>query len=265
MKYATTGLELPLCFFHTHLMNEKKHSLDIYTPPMDPWLDVIHQDDHILVLNKQSGLLSVPGKGAHLSDCLEARAQAHAPEARTVHRLDRDTSGIVIMAMTREAQRHLGLQFERRKTEKTYIARVHGRVKSDQGEIDLPLTCDWPNRPRQMVDYERGKQALTSWIVISREAETTRMRLTPKTGRSHQLRVHMLALGHPIVGDNFYGPDAENHEVGQTIGLAIHRATGQAIGQTAEQIRRLMLHAEALTLHHPDGGHRVTFTSPCPF
>lgn len=210
----------------------------IYDPPMRPYLDVIHRDDDILVLNKQSGLLSVPGKHCAHKDCLEKRAQSVFPTATTVHRLDKDTSGVMIMAMTRPAHRHLGLQFERRKTEKIYIARVWGQVTEEHGEIDLPLICDWPNRPRQMVDHQRGKSAQTRWEVIEREETCTRVILYPHTGRSHQLRVHLLTIGHPILGDNLYG--------------------GQQSRQAAS---RLQLHARKLSLHHPATGQRISFTS----
>jgi tRNA pseudouridine32 synthase/23S rRNA pseudouridine746 synthase len=170
-----------------------------------------------------------------------ARSKTH-PEARIVHRLDMDTSGVMVLAMNAQAHRHLGLQFERRKTEKTYVAEVWGQIERDAGEIDLPLVCDWPNRPKQMVSFEHGKPALTRWQVIMRNERTTRVRLFPFTGRSHQLRVHMLSLGHPIVGDRFY-------------------ATGDAL----EASPRLRLHAESLTLHHPTGGRRVTFETACEF
>ena len=214
----------------------------IYQPPTEPWLDVIHQDDEILVLNKPSGLLSVPGKADTHKDCLEARAQEAYPEARTVHRLDMATSGVCVMAMNAKAHRHLGLQFERRHTDKIYVARVAGILQQDKGEVDAPLICDWPNRPKQMVDWENGKSALTRWEVATREADATRVKLFPHTGRSHQLRVHMLHIGHPILGDEFYAPP-----------------------ELREQADRLQLHALSLTLHHPDGGERVTFTAPCPF
>ncbi|MET1412749.1 pseudouridine synthase [Roseibium sp. HPY-6] len=214
----------------------------VYSPPQEPFLPVLHADSDLLVVGKPSGLLSVPGKAPEHSDCLEARAQSIYPQARIVHRLDMDTSGVMVLAMNAGAHRHLGLQFERRKTRKTYIADVWGLVKEDSGEVDLPLICDWPNRPRQMVCHENGKEALTNWQVISRFDKTTRVRLFPHTGRSHQLRVHMLALGHPILGDRFY-------------------AEGEALAASG----RLALHAESLELHHPTGGERVTFHSRCPF
>jgi 23S rRNA-/tRNA-specific pseudouridylate synthase len=148
---------------------------DTYTPPPDDALPVVHLDDHLIVLDKPSGLLSVPGKGEALADCLEARVQArHPASALTVHRLDRDTSGLVVMAMTPQAQRHLGLQFERRKLAKTYIAIVSGVIAQDAGEIDLPLIADWPNRPLQKVCHETGKPALTRWRVLERTSYNPR-------------------------------------------------------------------------------------------
>lgn len=213
-----------------------------YKPPMEPYLEVLHQDDHILILAKQSGLLCVAGKPADHSDCLEHRAQEAYPSARLVHRLDRETSGVVVMAMHAKAQRHLGLQFERRKIRKTYVARVWGQVEAEQGAVDLPLSCDWPNRPKQMVDYANGRPAYTEWKVLAREDRVTRLRLSPLTGRSHQLRVHMLSLGHPILGDSFY-------------------ATGEALAASG----RLQLHAETLVIHHPADGALRTFSVPSPF
>ena len=211
-----------------------------YTPPQEP-LSILHSDHEILIVNKPHGLLSVPGKGAHLADCLMSRVQDAFPEALLVHRLDRDTSGVMVFALTPHAQRHLGLQFEKRQVRKTYVARVWGRVAERTGTVDLPLNVDWPNRPRQMVDHVKGRPAVTEWRVVRATDEETRLRLYPKTGRSHQLRVHMMAIGHPILGDPFYadGP-ARAHE-------------------------RLMLHAENLRLRHPDGGRGVSFSAKVPF
>jgi len=211
-----------------------------YAPPDTP-LDIVHADEAILVVNKPAGLLSVPGKGDHLSDCLTARIKAAFPEALLVHRLDMDTSGVMVFALTPHAQRHLGLQFEKRMMKKVYVARVWGEVAEAQGEIDLPLCVDWENRPRQHVNHETGRPAQTGWRRVRVEEGTTRMRLYPKTGRSHQLRVHMLALGHPILGDPFY-------------------ATG-----AARDYPRLMLHAESLKLRHPEGGKGLLFRVPVPF
>ncbi len=214
-------------------------SPEVYSPPSDEGLAVVHMDGHMIVLDKPSGLLSVPGKGAALADCLEARVQARHPQALTVHRLDRDTSGLVVMAMTPEAQRHLGLQFERRKLAKSYVAVVAGVVGDNEGEIDLPLIADWPNRPLQKVCFEQGKRALTRWRVLERGPSSTRVLLEPHTGRSHQLRVHLKELGHPILGDPMYGD--------------------------ASSAPRLMLHAHTLELHHPADGTRLKLEAPVPF
>jgi tRNA pseudouridine32 synthase/23S rRNA pseudouridine746 synthase len=200
-----------------------------YTPPMDP-LEVLRLDHEVIVLNKPAGLLSVPGKGEELADCLLTRVQVAFPDALLVHRLDRDTSGVMVFALTRHAQRHLSQQFEKRETKKTYIARVWGVPAEESGTIDLPLIVDWPNRPRQMVCHATGKPAQTDWRMTRDEGETARMRLSPRTGRSHQLRVHMLSLGHVILGDPIY-------------------ATG-----AAATFPRLMLHSEELRFKHPDGG-----------
>ncbi len=211
-----------------------------YSPPDDP-LVVLHEDAQVLLVDKPAGLLSVPGKGPHLADCLLARVQTAFPDALLVHRLDRDTSGVMIFALTPHAQRHLGLQFEKRMTRKTYEARIWGVPAEKSGEINLPLIVDWPNRPRQMVCHETGKPAQTEWRVIRDEGATARVRLMPKTGRSHQLRVHMLALGHPILGDPFYadGP--------------------------ARAYARMMLHSKELRFNHPDGGRSVKVSAPTPF
>ena len=212
-----------------------------YAPPDEP-LNVIHADHAILIVDKPAGLLSVPGKGEDLADCLIARVQMVYPEALLVHRLDRDTSGVMVFALTRHAQRELSLQFEKRKVRKTYRARLSGHLEPKEGHVDLPLIVDWPNRPRQHVDHENGKPAQTDWKVLGHDEDgTTRVRLFPLTGRSHQLRVHMQSLGHPILGDALY-------------------AEGEARDQP-----RLMLHAESLRFNHPETGRGVTFTAPCPF
>jgi tRNA pseudouridine32 synthase/23S rRNA pseudouridine746 synthase len=202
-------------------------------------LRLVHADAALLVLDKPAGLLTVPAKPPGPADCLEARVRAAHPEALLVHRLDRDTSGVVVFARTRLAQRHLNWQFERRQVAKTYEARVAGEVAGEAGEIDLPLACDWPNRPRQMVCPTRGKPALTGWRVLAREPGATRLELRPLTGRSHQLRVHLLAIGHPILGDPFYGDPAA--------------------------APRMQLHAARIGFRHPDGGTRVEFAAAVPF
>ena len=213
---------------------------DVYAPPQDP-LRLLHDDAQLVVIDKPSGLLSVPGRGAHLADCLLSRVQAVFPDALLVHRLDRDTSGVMVFALTPHAQRHLGLQFEKRQVKKTYVARVQGLLEPKTGRVDLPLIVDWPNRPRQKVCHETGKPAQTDWRVLRAAEDESRVRLMPRTGRSHQLRVHMLALGHPILGDPFY-------------------ATG-----TARDHPRLMLHSEELRLRHPEGGAGLRFRAASPF
>jgi tRNA pseudouridine32 synthase/23S rRNA pseudouridine746 synthase len=211
-----------------------------YDPPQDP-LVILHEDAEVLLVDKPSGLLSVPGKGPHLADCLLTRVQQVFPGALLVHRLDRDTSGVMIFAMTPYAQRHLGLQFEKRMTRKTYVARVWGVPTEPAGTIDLPLIVDWPNRPLQKVCHDTGKPAQTDWKRIKDEGDTARVRMFPRTGRSHQLRVHMLSIGHPILGDPFY-------------------ATGPA-----RDYPRLMLHSEELRFNHPQGGRSTKIRSKAPF
>ncbi len=211
-----------------------------YDPPQDP-LDILHEDSDIVAVNKPSGLLSVPGRGEHLADCLITRVQAAFPQALLVHRLDRDTSGVMIFGQTPHAQRHLSMQFEQRKTRKTYVARVWGRLEPKVGTVDLPLIVDWPNRPLQMVDHENGKPAVTDYRVMKASDTESRVRLFPKTGRSHQLRVHMLALGHVILGDPLY-------------------AEGEA-----RDFDRLMLHSEELRVNHPESGKGMNFRTKAPF
>ena len=211
-----------------------------YDPPDTP-LDILYEDASILVVNKPAGLLTVPGKLEGRQDCLITRLQAARWDALTVHRLDCDTSGVIIFARSKQAQGFLGQEFEQRRAQKTYVARLTGRMEADTGTVDLPLGSDWEYRPRQKVDPEKGRPAVTDWQVISRTENETRVRLTPHTGRSHQLRVHMLALGHPILGDQIYAPE------------------------TLSDYSRLMLHAETLSLHHPATKERISFTAQTPF
>ncbi|PYG30530.1 ribosomal large subunit pseudouridine synthase A [Pelagimonas varians] len=213
---------------------------DVYNPPMDP-IEVLYEDYEILAVNKPAGLLSVPGKSEDLSDCLLERVEIAFPTARLVHRLDRDTSGVMVFGLTAFAQRHLGQQFEKRTTKKTYVARVAGQMDDKEGEVDLPLTVDWPNRPRQMVCHETGKPSVTEWKVIRSSEVETRVRLFPQTGRTHQLRVHMLSLGHPILGDPLYAPE------------------------TSEGFDRMMLHAEELRVSHPESGKGIRLRAKAPF
>jgi tRNA pseudouridine32 synthase/23S rRNA pseudouridine746 synthase len=205
-------------------------------------VDVMHADDSLVVVDKPAGLLAVPGRGPDKADCAAARVQRRFPDALVVHRLDMATSGLLAFARGIEAQRALGRAFETRAVGKRYVALVHGEVGADAGEIDLPLAADWPHRPRQHVDPLRGRAALTRWHVLGRERGRTRVALEPVTGRSHQLRVHLLAIGHPIVGDALYAPP-ELHDLAP----------------------RLLLHACRLVLPHPRDGAACVFESPAPF
>lgn len=213
----------------------------IYNPPNDP-LDVLHLDDQLLAINKPSGLLSVPGKAIEHRDCLEARVKDAFPHSLLVHRLDMDTSGVMVFAHNKVAQRHLGSQFAKRQLKKTYVACVAGVMVDDEGTVDLPLIVDWPNRPKQKVCHETGKPSVTNWSVLDRNVNSTRVELRPVTGRSHQLRVHMLEIGHPILGDRFYGTAAD-----------------------IAASDRLLLHAERIQLRHPDGGAWIDINAPCQF
>ncbi|MCF2921029.1 bifunctional tRNA pseudouridine(32) synthase/23S rRNA pseudouridine(746) synthase RluA [Pseudoalteromonas sp. MEBiC 03607] len=213
-----------------------------YNPPMTPYLSIVYQDDDLLIVNKPSGLLTVPGKDPKHADCLIARINRVFPTAKIVHRLDMATSGIICLAMHKEAHRNLSIQFQDRKTAKRYIARVFGKLEQETGSVDLPLICDWPNRPKQMVDHDNGKPSLTHFKVLEYEQNATRVELTPITGRSHQLRVHMLSLGHPILGDKLY-------------------AHPEAFAMAS----RLQLHAEMLTLAHPASGETLVFEAAPEF
>lgn len=173
-------------------------------------MELVHVDAELIVINKPGGLLSVPGRGPDKQDCAIARVQALYPEALTVHRLDMATSGLLLMARGPEQQRLLSAEFRERQVRKRYEAVLAARLDGVEGEwreIDLPLWPDWPNRPRQKIDHELGKPSLTRWRILTHGAASTRVELEPVTGRTHQLRVHMLALGTPIVGDALYGPD----------------------------------------------------------
>lgn len=213
-----------------------------YHPPLQPYLQIVYQDNDLLVLDKPSGLLTVPGKAPEHQDSLQLRVQRVFPTARIVHRLDMATSGLVVMALNADSHRQLNWQFERRQTEKHYIAVLEGELRHPRGTVDLPLICDWPNRPKQMVSFLHGKAACTRYQLLNHTEAGSRVRLTPVTGRSHQLRVHMQWLGHPIVGDKFYAT-----------------AAGCAAAP------RLLLHAEQLTIRHPVQGERLAFYSPAPF
>lgn len=212
----------------------------VYAPTTEQ-PQVIHADHEVLVVNKPAGLLSVPGRGEDRTDCLIERLRGAFPTILLVHRLDMDTSGVMVFGLTPHAQRHLAKQFEDRKTRKTYVARLWGRLEPKTGTVDQPLIVDWPNRPRQMICHDTGRPAQTDWRVIRATDEETRVRLSPITGRSHQLRVHMASLGHPILGDPLYAEGA------------------------AADFPRLMLHAESLRFKHPETGVMHSYSAPVPF
>ena len=204
--------------------------------------ELLHIDAHCIVVDKPGGLLSVPGRGAHLQDCLSTRVQAQFDDALVVHRLDMATSGLMLFARGIDAQRALSRAFAQREVHKRYVAVVHGRMPDAQGEIALPLIADWPNRPLQKVDHEIGKPSLTRWRVIATHSDRTRVELEPVTGRAHQLRVHLLAIGHPIVGDALYAPP-----------------------EVLAGAPRLLLHATRLSFMHPVDGTALIVDSAAPF
>lgn len=210
---------------------------------MPPALPLVYLDEHMLLASKPAGLLAVPGRGEDKQDCASARLQAQVPDALVVHRLDMATSGLMLMARSAAVQRALSLAFEERRIHKLYEAVVHGHLSADSEshEIDLPLGADWPHRPRQQVDDARGKPSRTRWRWLAHEGPHSRVQLEPLTGRTHQLRVHMQAIGHAIVGDALYAADA---------------------GASAP---RLLLHARELRLAHPVSAQALCFSDPAPF
>ncbi|MEY4907128.1 MAG: hypothetical protein RL260_846 [Pseudomonadota bacterium] len=207
-------------------------------------IDLLHIDEALIVVRKPAGLLSVPGRGPERADCVSARVQQRLPDALVVHRLDMATSGLLLLARGAEAQRLLSAAFAERRVTKRYTAIVAGQIEVDRGEVTLPLCCDWPNRPRQKVDHTLGKPALTRWRVLSRQPhdDTTRLDLEPVTGRSHQLRVHLQSIGHPIVGDALYAPEPWQRAA-----------------------PRLLLHACHLAFAHPLSGAALVFSDPAMF
>ncbi len=222
------------------LNDRTTHSTNFEHTPYE--IPVIYRDETIVVLDKPTGLLSVPGIGFEKRDCVAVRVASAVEGARIVHRLDRDTSGVMIMANNKETHRELSRQFQDREVQKTYEAIVFGVVKEDTGTIDLPIRKDMENRPRQCVDHEQGKPSLTKWKVLEREDDRTRLALYPKTGRSHQLRLHLREIGHPILGDDLYATTEQ-----------------QAMAP------RLLLHAVSLTVVHPMSLESMTFESKVPF
>lgn len=216
--------------------------MQAYCPPTEGPV-VVHVDDQLLVVDKPSGLLSVPGRGEDKQDCVISRLQRRWPEAMIAHRLDMSTSGLLVVARGEAVQREMYRLFRERAVSKRYVAAVAGLIADDSGEIDLPLICDWPNRPRQMVSHDLGKPSLTRFRVIARNPalNATVVELEPVTGRSHQLRVHLAALGHPILGDDLYA------------------------GAAANRAARLLLHAAEIAFPHPAHGRPINFRCPAPF
>lgn len=214
-----------------------------YNPPQEPWISYLYQDDHFVVVNKQSGLLSVSGNRPEYQDSIIFRLKQKYSFVESVHRLDMATSGIMVIALSKLADRELKRQFRERIPKKRYIAVTEGRIENKAGVIEFPLICDWPNRPKQKIDYELGKSALTHYKVLSYNPDnTTRVELMPHTGRSHQLRVHLQGIGHPILGDKFYA---------------------SLDGFSASQ--RLLLHAEYLSFNHPVTQEEIHINCPPDF
>ncbi|WP_040725592.1 RluA family pseudouridine synthase [Thiomicrorhabdus sp. Kp2] len=203
---------------------------------------ILYADEHIIVVNKPSGLLSVPGRGVDKQECLASHLAADFADVKIVHRLDMDTSGLMVVARSAEAHRHLSRQFQERQTQKTYHAVCSGKPSLKSGYINLPMRCDWEKRPLQMIDFKQGKGAQTHWKILEQNRDTFLVELTPITGRSHQLRLHMKSLGHPILGDNLY-----------------------ADFFSLNQSPRLMLHAKTLSFSHPITENKMDFDCPSLF
>lgn len=203
---------------------------------------IVYRDDDLLVVDKPSGLLAVPGRGPDLQDCLSARVQAQFPSALVVHRLDRDTSGLMLMALNAAAQRELSRQFAERTVAKRYTAVVFGSPRDSAGTIDLPMRKDFDRPPRHKIDPVEGRPARTDWRVVAIRGDRSHLEIEPLTGRSHQIRLHLATLGHPILGDNLYAHD-----------------------EARAMSDRLLLHAAQLSVSHPVGGRRLIWTVECPF
>lgn len=205
-------------------------------------IDILYEDEHLLLVRKPHYLLTIPGRHPLNRDCMITRLQRDYPSASVVHRLDLDTSGIMVVPLTRQCHSHISRQFQQRRVEKSYIAIVWGEPAQDSGDIDLPIACDWVNRPRQMICFDRGKPALTRYRVLERRGDRARLELRPVTGRSHQLRIHLRELGHPILGCDMYAhPQAE------------------------AMADRLLLHATTLGFEHPATGAWLEGESTPPF
>ncbi|WP_025898844.1 RluA family pseudouridine synthase [Sneathiella glossodoripedis] len=214
----------------------------IYAPPAEPYLTIAYEAEDYILLEKQSGILSVPGRGPEKADCLYSRLLKRNPEALVVHRLDLETSGLVIFARNKETQSYFGRLFQNRAVEKTYHAIVVGRISGASGWIDLPISADWINRPKQKIDYKNGKASKTYWELVKSNNNYSYIQLKPHTGRSHQLRVHMSSVGHPIAGDPLYNQKND-----------------------PTHFPRLFLHASELKFEDPQTHEMVKFASEVPF
>ena len=201
--------------------------------------ELVFQDESLLIVNKPAGQLAVPGRGADKQDCLSTRIQEIFPDASIVHRLDMATSGLMVFARGKAMQRELSRMFREREVGKRYLAVVAGRLDTDTGEISLPIAVDWPNRPKSRIDPAQGKPSLTRYRVLDAQETRSRLALEPVTGRTHQLRLHLAAIGHPILGDALYG--------------------------NASSAPRLLLHACALEISHPASGEALRFEHVAPF
>ncbi|MDA7747343.1 pseudouridine synthase [Psychromonas sp.] len=213
-----------------------------YDPPQQPWLDTIYKDKDMIVFNKPVGILSVPGRDIERHDSMYSRLLAIHPNSYTVHRLDLATSGVIIFALRKDAEKELKRQFQDRETQKIYYARVYGHIKDKQGCIDIPLIKDVDNPPKHKVDYDAGKACKTFYEVVSYGKQTTLVKLVPVTGCTHQLRLHMMAIGYPILGDDFYAD-----------GLALNLSP------------RLLLHASEIKIKHPYSKKEIFFKTKVPF
>ena len=215
-----------------------------YNPPPHTSLDILYEDEFLLIVNKPGGLLSVPGRGAEKQDCLITRIQKKYPSALIVHRLDMSTSGLMIIALGKEMERELSILFQNRKVNKKYIAVVDGKIKDKCGEINLPLMTDWPNRPKQKIDFDSGKTSKTCYVLLSYDEnnDSSRLELIPITGRTHQLRIHLQSINHAILGDELYADD-----------------------DVIKKSERLLLHASRISFQHPrnDEKHIDIQLAPC--
>ena len=205
-------------------------------------ITLIREDESLIAVDKPAGLLAVPGRGPDKQDCLLTQVLARWSDARVVHRLDMATSGLMLFARGLQMQRILSRAFAERQVDKQYVAVVDGRLADARGRIDLPLAADWPRRPLQRVDAVAGRTASTGWQLLDQHESAARLMLQPHTGRTHQLRVHLAAIGHPILGDALY-----------------------ASPEVQARAPRLLLHAEALTLAHPATGAPLALRCPAPF